>query len=172
MDARPNDTAWYLAQLKRNGERIAEENLLRQGFETFLPKSARTTRSRSRFRQEFQALFPGYLFVRADSRQPQWRAVGNTLGVQRLVTFGDDGPSKVSNDLIALLKSRCDDSGVIQLPAVQRGDQVRIKSGPFAAFLAHVQSVPSERRVWLLLDFMGQRQRVSVRLSDVELSSC
>jgi len=163
------DQSWYLAQIKPNGDRLAEENLLRQGFRVFSPKVARTTRRSGRFRKELRSLFPGYMFVGVCSRIAQWRPIGSTLGVQRLVGFGSGGPSRVSNELVALLKERCDDKAAVQGPPLKKGDIVRIISGPFSEFVASIERIPSQRRIWVLLDIMGQGRRMAVGPQDVEL---
>lgn len=163
------DQNWFLAQIKPNGDRLAEENLLRQGFRVFSPKVARTTRRSGRFRKELRALFPGYIFVGVCARIAQWRPISSTLGVQRLVSFGSGGPSRVSNELVALLKERCDETGTVQGAPLKKGDLVRIRSGPFSEFVASIEGVPSERRIWVLLDIMGRGRRMAMRPLDVEL---
>jgi len=163
------DRVWYLAQLRPNGEQLAERNLLRQGFEVFAPKMRRTRRCQGKFRDELRALFPGYLFVSACSHLARWRSIGSTLGVQRIVGFGGDGPSRVSSELIAGLKQRCDDLGKVHAPALSAGNTVRILSGPFAEFVGSVERIPSERRIWILLELIGRR--VAVRPDQVELKA-
>lgn len=156
-----SNRAWYLVQLRLNSEQLAERNLLRQGFEVFAPKVTRTRRSRGKFRDELRSLFPGYLFVSAYSQMGRWRAIASTLGVQRIVGFGGTGPSRVSDELIAELKRRCDVQGNVHEDGLSRGDTVRILSGPFAEFIGCVEQIPSERRIWILLDLLGRRVAVS-----------
>ncbi|MDA8751065.1 hypothetical protein N9M77_05910 [Planktomarina temperata] len=44
----PSDTTpWYIVQFKPNSHKIAVSNLLRQGFETFLPMHEVTQQGRS-----------------------------------------------------------------------------------------------------------------------------
>jgi hypothetical protein len=58
---------WYLIQFKPNSHRVAERNLHRQGFQTFLPMQKITRRKASRFVSDLKPLFPGYMFVSVDS---------------------------------------------------------------------------------------------------------
>jgi transcriptional antiterminator RfaH len=153
---------WYLAQAKPKRDKLAEQNLRRQGFETFSPKIARTRRHGGCFRDEFVALFPGYMFVRMPSQSMRWRAIGNTLGISRIVGFGDSGPAPVSDELVAGLRRRCDAAERVQPASFMPGDKVRIASGPFSEFIASVDTMPSERRIWLLLDIMGEQRRLAV----------
>ena len=54
---------WSLIQFKPNSHRLAERNLHRQGFDTFLPKQKITRIKASRFVGDLKPLFPGYMFV-------------------------------------------------------------------------------------------------------------
>jgi len=49
MSYQDSGTTWYLAQCKPNSHRIAERNLARQGFKTFLPLHKEASRVRGKF---------------------------------------------------------------------------------------------------------------------------
>jgi len=152
------DTAWFLAQIKPNSDRIAERNLARQGLATFLPRTEETRRAHGRFVTRQAPLFPGYVFVAFDPAAAGWRAVNATRGVSRLISFGDR-PAIVPDDLVTALMQRCDEAG--RLRPVAPGDRVALTRGPFAAFVGTVESLEPERRVWVLLDLLGGRTRVA-----------
>ena len=78
---------WYLIQFKPNSHRLAERNLQRQGFETFLPMQKITRRKASRFVSDLKPLFPGYMFVSVNSDLAPWRSINSTIGVSKLVSF-------------------------------------------------------------------------------------
>ena len=59
-------TSWFLAQLKPNCANIADKNLKRQGFQTFLPMEEETTQRNGKFVTAMRPLFPGYIFVAFD----------------------------------------------------------------------------------------------------------
>ena len=42
------------------------------------------------------------------------------------------------------------------------GDAVEISGGPFAEFVATVENVDPDQRVWVLLELMGRTMRVAV----------
>jgi transcriptional antiterminator RfaH len=42
------------------------------------------------------------------------------------------------------------------------GDQVRMTSGPFADFVATIETIAPDRRVWVLMEIMGGQTRVAV----------
>jgi transcriptional antiterminator RfaH len=54
---------WYLIQFKPNSHQIAARNLIRQGFEIFLPLQEITKRKDTKFTNVLRPLFPGYMFV-------------------------------------------------------------------------------------------------------------
>ena len=168
MSMNDQDPRWYLAQLKPNAGRIAQTHLARQGFETFLPLEEHTRRQRHRFVTATRPLFPGYIFVQLDTAVGGWQAVSSTTGIVRLVRFGTE-PAPVPDGLVAALRARCDQAGRI-LPAdmIDVGDRVRLASGPLTEFVATVERVAPDRRVWLLMDLMGSQTRVQSTLEQLK----
>ena len=64
--------------------------------------------------------------------------------------------------LIDVLKQRCAGNAANNAAnGFQLGDKVYVSSGPFAAFLATVERMDAQNRVWLLIDFMGRAARFS-----------
>lgn len=158
---------WYLVQFKPNSYRIAERNLQRQGFQTFLPMQKMTRRTSNKFVEELRPLFPGYFFVGCQSSDRPWRKINSTMGVSRLVSFGNQ-PSQVSHELVSSLQKRCDDRGeLIPFENFVLGSEVTVTSGPFAQFVATVEQLDADQRVWILLDLMGQKSRVKVHASQL-----
>lgn len=154
--------SWLLVQFKPNSHRLAVTNLERQGFDVFLPMTEVTKRQAGRFLTRMTPLFPGYLFVSADISAAQWRKINSTLGVSRIVTSGDT-PGIVPNTFIQALKSRSDTSGkIVALSDFVPGDRVEIVQGPLAEFVGTVEKIDPQKRVWILLDIMGQTSRVQL----------
>ena len=106
---------WYLIQFKPNSHRLAERNLLRQGFETFLPMQKITRRKVSRFVSDLKPLFPGYMFVSVNSDLAPWRTINNTIGVSKIVSF-EGKPKPLPLKLISGLMLRCDASSTLLPP--------------------------------------------------------
>ena len=78
------------------------------------------------------------------------------------MSFGGD-PAPVPQDLISGLMSRCDQDGkLLPPPTLDAGDKVQIVGGPFAEFIATVDSIAPDTRIWVLLDLMGRTTRVVV----------
>ena len=154
---------WYLAQCKPNSHNIAIRNLERQKFQTFLPLHTITRRRAGQFVSVLQPLFAGYFFIAFNPSLPGWRAINSTHGVSRLVSAGHT-PQIVPLELIAELKLRCDHDGQLKPmpPPFQKGNSVRVTYGPFVDFVATVETMDPDQRVWVLLDLMGQSTRMAV----------
>ncbi|MZR13369.1 transcriptional activator RfaH [Maritimibacter sp. DP07] len=162
MTGQDRDRHWFLAQLKPNCAHIAERNLGRQGFETFLPMEEETRTRKGKFITASRPMFPGYIFVAFDAARGLWRSVNSTYGITRLVSFGKE-PAPVPHGLVHELRTRCDDSGLFvadDLP--EPGDAVTVTQGPFANFVAKVEKIAPDRRVWVLMELMGAQTRVAV----------
>jgi len=153
-------TIWFLAQFKPNSHNIAERNLVRRGFRTFLPLQEETRRARGKFITQMRPLFPGYLFIALDMLQGGWRAVNSTYGITRLVSLGKE-PTPVPLDLVSQLMLRCDREGKLLSPKLlQPGDEVMLTKGPFTNFMATIESIAPDRRVFVLMELMGAQTRV------------
>ena len=162
---------WYLVQLKPNGHRLAKANLERQGFKTFLPLQNVTKRSAHKFVDRHVPLFPGYMFVELDTAQNAWRKVNSTLGVARIVSLGGT-PTPVPSAIINEFISRCDDDGILRPTlGLEVGQDVQVLRGPFANFVAKVEEISPDQRVWILIDLLGQSSRISVTKDAIALAS-
>lgn len=161
--------SWYFIQIKRNSHRIAQRNLNQQGFRTFLPLQAFTVKRGSKFLKSIRPLFPGYMFVSIKSDGAPWHKINSTLGVTKLIC--QDGlPKRVPPEIVSGLISRCDSFGRLLPPdALDRGDSVKIHSGALANFIATVETIDSKKRIWVLMDIMGQITRVQVASEQIKL---
>ena len=155
-------TSWFLAQLKPNCASVADKNLKRQGFKTFLPLEEETRQRNGKFVTYMRSLFPGYIFVAFDVARGLWRTVNSTYGITRLVSLGKE-PTTVPLDLVSQLMLRCDAKNKLLPPTLLKpGDQVTLTKGPFANFVVEVEKSAPDRRVWVLMDIMGAHTRVAV----------
>ena len=156
------DTAWYLAQIKPQAYRIAERNLHRQKIQTFLPVHSVTRKERGRFVTRDVPLFPGYMFVAFDITSGALRRVNATLGVNRIVTVGDT-PADIPRHVVEGLRQRCDDSGRLEVPETPSiGEEVTLVTGPFADFVATVEKLDPDQRIWVLIDLLGRKTRLAI----------
>ena len=161
---------WFILQFKTNSHHQANRNLQQQGFETFLPLNNVTSRKASRFINVTRPLFPGYMFVKFDVTDPRWNKINSTYGVLRLITFNSILKS-IPTDVIESLIKRCNMSGkLLPVKKLKQGDQVKLIEGPFANFIATIESYQSDERVWILMDLMGRKAKIQSPLFALKLS--
>jgi transcriptional antiterminator RfaH len=155
---------WYLVYTKPRQESVAEENLQRQGFEIWLPRLRMSRRRRRRWVDVVEPLFPRYLFIRLQAGGDDFAPIRSTRGVSGLVRVGMD-PAQVPDPVVEALQQGADpDSGLLN-PApgrLARGDQVEVLEGPFAGLRGVFQLQSGEDRVVVLLDVLGQANRVKL----------
>jgi transcriptional antiterminator RfaH len=155
---------WYLVFSKPRKELVADDNLKRQGYETYLPLLAKTDRRRERRGMASEPLFPRYLLVRLMPGYDNMGPIRSTIGVSGLVRFNDE-PAVVADAIVDSLKRMADvDTGLhsVRRPALVRGDSVVIDEGPLAGVQAIFLAESGEERVVILLNMLGRENRMSV----------
>src|SRR6516162_9967611 len=105
---------WYVVQTQINAEAKAARNLLRQGFEVYLPRYLKHRSHARKIEKVAAPLFPRYMFVNIDVATQRWRSVQSTFGVSHLVLNGSE-PARVAGAVIDALKAREDASGFVKL---------------------------------------------------------
>jgi transcriptional antiterminator RfaH len=158
------DGAWYVVQTQVNSELKAARNLLRQGFETYLPRYLKRRSHARKIEKVAAPLFPRYLFVRVDLATQRWRSIQSTFGVSHLVLNGSE-PAPIARDVMRILKAREDGSGFVKLdqrPQFPLGAKVRILGGAFTDNLGLFDGLGDRDRVAVLLDLLGRKVRVSI----------
>ncbi|PLX61359.1 transcription/translation regulatory transformer protein RfaH [Sedimenticola selenatireducens] len=154
-----NQTAWHLIHTKPRQERTAREQLERQGYTTYLPE----IRQPSKARTPTAPLFPRYLFIRLTAGLDDWTPIRSTRGVSSLVRVGMN-PAIISDQLITAIQQRAEADGLHRPPAktFNKGDRVRLVSGPFADYEAIFSEQRAENRAIILLNLIGQQNRIEV----------
>lgn len=165
MNGVPRD--WYLIHTKIRQELVALENLKRQRFECFLPL-IRAEKLRKGVLQVVQEpLFPRYLFIRlgTGSESQSWSPIRSTVGVSRLVTFGQM-PAKINDDLVDDIRNKTD-SAEVQFRHFESGEQVMVTDGPFVGMEAIYQMADGEGRVMVMLNILSKQVKMAVPPSSI-----
>jgi transcriptional antiterminator RfaH len=160
---------WYAVYTQPRNEERAQEHLLRQDFEVFLPRYLKRRSHARRVSVVPAPLFPRYLFVSFDAAQQRWRALRSTRGVIDLVSNGET-PVPVPETIIKVMELRRDDDGFVVLARhldLKRGTKIRIDSGPFAAHEAIFETIRDSDRVVVLLSLLGREVAVQVPIRAV-----
>ncbi len=163
---------WFAIHTKPRQEAIAEENLIRQGFDTYCPRIQHEKIKRGKRIRVIEAMFPRYLFVCFTPGHDNISSIRYTRGVAQLVRFGNE-PARVPDEIIRLLKtSATDPSGLYieLLPEPKQGDSISIIEGPFAGVTGIFHKSSGEERVIVLLSILGEQNRVAVKREQIALA--
>ena len=163
--------SWYLVYTKPRQENLAQENLQRQGYETYLPRVYQVRRRSGRYVKTIEAFFPRYLFIMLDTETDNWAPIRSTLGVSKMVHF-DGIPAVVPDEFIDALRNNDDDDGIQSLKQnnLVRGDQVTIIDGPLAGYQGIYQQQNSAERVAILVDLVGKNTLLSISVHDLQIA--
>jgi transcriptional antiterminator RfaH len=154
--------SWYVVQTHARAEVKAYAQLVRQGFDVYLPRFLKRRRHARRVEIVPVPLFPRYLFVSVDLETQRWRSIHSTVGISRLLCNGDV-PAQVADGVIDELESRHDERGFIRLaakPQFAAGASVRIVEGAFSSCLGIFEGMTDNQRISILLDLLGRKVRV------------
>jgi transcriptional antiterminator RfaH len=159
---------WYVVHTKPRQEVIAQDNLLRQSFNVYLPRLKVLKCSRKRREIAFVPLFPRYLFFKPSSGDQSIAPVRSTNGVTSIVRFGGIPALLHSHvlDQIRAFEHRRDAADIMELSGLKPGSVVLVTSGPLAGLQGSVNLVAKER-VTVLMRLLGEETKV--RLSPEEL---
>ena len=113
---------WYAVQTKPRQETVAEENLERQSFDTYLPKVLVRKRRRDKWLKVVEPLFPRYLFIRVNAAE-------NSLAPVRIGHIINPVPDSVITFLKALENPDTQQHHADEWPH-QPGDRVDVLEDP------------------------------------------
>jgi transcriptional antiterminator RfaH len=155
--------SWFAVYTKPRQERVALENLERQGFSCFLPMADNPYQRRRQARRS-EPLFPRYLFLNARPDQQSLAPVRSTRGVATLVRFGIK-LAHVPETVIRVIHDRIDsNTGLVKLDPVpvKPGDNVKVFDGPLAGLQGVFRERKGESRALLLMSLLGRESTVEV----------
>ena len=108
------------------------------------------------------------MFVKFDRAKSEWHKINNTYGVSRLVTFNSILKS-IPTIFVENLMARCNSSGeLLSIKKFKTGDQVKVSKGPFANFIASIESYETDQRIWILMDLMGRETKIQTPLDALQ----
>ncbi len=152
---------WYAIHTKPRQEETALVHLERQGFDCYLPRARERRLLRHRYTVVTLPLFPRYLFARLDLTTQNTAPIRSTQGVVGLVRFGLHLPS-LPEDFVDMLRVRDPDASGLALNNAdwRPGERLQIMEGPFAGLGALFAARDGAERVIVLMDLLGQAQRL------------
>jgi transcriptional antiterminator RfaH len=161
--------SWYLIHSKPRQEKVALENLERQGYPCYLPVLRLEKLRRGALVVRDEPLFSRYLFVQldTDSSARSWTPIHSTRGVSRLVRFGVE-PARVDDALVAYLRQQ-------QAQEVKRlfepGQRVQVIEGAFAGVEGVFQIDDGQARAMVLIELLSRQVRLPVAAAQLRALS-
>ena len=118
-----------------------------------------------------EPLFPRYIFAWFNAYK-QLHEIRYTRGVHKVVSFGGD-PSPVDDDVIALIKSRVSESGLIEMSAQFKfGDKVTIHHETLGTLEGiFKEGIGDTERVRILLSTVNYQAHIEVNKELVALAT-
>ena len=154
---------WFVVHTKPRQEQRALENLQRQGFEAWLPMLTVEKLRRGRIEKVVEPMFSRYLFIELDKVTSNWSPIRSTMGVSKLVTFGNQ-PAAVPPEIVDALRAA-------PTPNVPRyfstGDAVRFVDGPLSGLEGLFEAPDGEARAMIFINLLSRPQVVSVDLKQL-----
>lgn len=157
-------TSWYAVHTQIHAETKALENLLRQGYQAYLPRCRTWISHARRRRLALRPLFPRYLFAGVEEPAMRWRPILSTFGVSDLVRAGDR-PAPVPGEIVEAIRAREQDGtydGLDPRGKLQPGDLVRVTAGAFADMAGQLVELHDSDRVIVLLELLGRTVRAQL----------
>lgn len=162
--------SWYVIQTKPTAEETVQQHLRNASFETFLPRIRTMVRGGGRSVSRIKSLFPSYLFAHLNLEDANlYRTIKYTRGVRRIL--GDGAmPIPIPDEAIEIMRSRMDGEGVIEQRLIMaKGDEVRIRTGPFKDLVGILEKpVSAAGRVKVLLAILHHNVRCDLSAAEVE----
>jgi transcriptional antiterminator RfaH len=166
----PAEIRWYCIKTQPKRENVAYGQLITLAeVEAFFPRVKYGRTSERGPRMVVEALFPGYLFAKF-SPVGRIRAVRYARGVAYIVRQGRDF-APVPDTIIQALHSLAA-TQVLELPPDpwKLGEQVRVIAGIFRGATGKVAGlVPARQRVQILLELLGNENRIELPADDLEM---
>ncbi len=175
------EARWYIIhtysgqeeRVKKNLEqRIQSLDMKHKIFQVVVPTEQEIVIKEGKRRQEARKVFPGYILVQMALDDESWYVVRNTPGVTGFVSAEDEGrpkPVPLDEKEVQAILSQMESGPPKVKVGFQRGQSVRIISGPFADFIGTVNEVDTDKgKVRVLVSFFGRETPVELDFLQVE----
>lgn len=158
---------WIIAKIKPNKEKLASINLVRQGFNVFLPKIKKIVKVFNTSRIHIKPLFPGYIFIEVD--KVNWVKINNTYGVRQVLAI-DGKPLSVSERILNSIKSKCDKNDFFHKNFyIKKGERIKVNMGQNPSLDCIFHEFINYKRSSILIKLLDQHVKTVVENSLIEI---
>lgn len=161
---------WFVLLTRSNFEKTVYKSISQKKIESFLPTVKKKSRRKDRHLMIDLPLFPGYIFVKADTEPASQLNILKTTGAVRILG-NQAGPVPVPDAQIESLRILTQvETDVITGTSIQlkKGDPVMILEGPMAGIRGEFIHHKGKSRVVIKIDVLGQYAGVEVEEDNIE----
>ncbi len=111
----------------------------RPGYECYLPQRKLARMRRGKQTVVVLPMIQGYVFVRFDVREDDWRPILSCPDVKRIISSRENAPSAIPDADVEHMRRLSEEAlGIdpLRMPVREAGDALRVVDGPFAGFPA------------------------------------
>ena len=166
-----DQASWYVAYTQPKSEKLAVDNLDRQGFKTYCPQYKAFKKTPSGSICLLEAMFPRYVFFKPRDQRLSISVARSTRGVSFVLSFGAR-PAMLKDAELQVLQQfeeQQNQRDLADISPFQLACKVRLLDKSLNGLEGLVQSV-SGKRVWVLLELLGRQNLVSVDHSQLQLA--
>jgi len=160
---------WHVLQTNPNVEPRVLDGVLSAGFRAYFPQRLVRRRRYGRVEEVICALFPTYLLVAFNAATAPWGALLRLRDAKRFLGPQGAPAALREGEVERLMAMGRESDGVFDdaAPPFERGQQLRVMGGPFAAVPAICEWSTADR-VGLLMSMFGRTFPVEMGRADVE----
>lgn len=151
-------------------ERIKQHSVEHMFGEVLVPQEEVVEVKKGVKKTSKRHFFPGYVLVRMELNEATWHIVKGTPKVTGFVG-GSLNPPTVSDEEVARITNRIKDGTMQPTPKIEfeKGENVRVVSGPFATFAGMVDEVHEGRgKLRVLVSIFGRSTPIELDFAQVE----
>lgn len=165
-----DDISWYVAYTKPRSEKLAVDNLDRQGFQTYCPQYKSFKKKSTSALFVFEVMFPRYVFFKPLDERLSISTARSTRGVSFILTFGVKPALLKHGEMLALKKieEEQNQSDLADISPFKPSVKVRLVDKNLHGLEGLVHSV-SGKRVFVLLQLLSRQNLVSVDHSQLQV---
>ena len=158
---------WFLGKTIPKSELRARDSLERLGLTVYLPMTKVDRRKRPTAPTEaMEPLFPSYIAIQLELGVHDVHQIKNCRGMSNtgIVRFGEE-LARFPPGTIELMMQN---DGIAPQHEYKPGDEIYVRTGPFADLRATVKNQSSKDRVKTLMEIMGDYREITFHLTEVE----
>jgi transcription termination/antitermination protein NusG len=158
---------WFALYTRSRFEKQVAEQLERKQLPVFLPLRMEVHRWQDRYQKVEVPMFRGYVFAQFAPNSPERTAILRTVGVVRIVGFGQKD-SEVPGEQLASLRRLAEQGALLHPHRYLRvGQRVKVATGALAGVEGILVRIKKQDRLVIAVDAI--RQAVAVELAGYEV---